>query len=209
MIIYGTGSKKFGIKPLRGIKCENCESNQMHITGYSKYVHIFWIPLFPVSKKIFTICGNCEEELPKKHIPKRTLDRIKLEKSGFKIPFYLFSGSLIILALIFWGMYSIDAHDKEFASNMANVQPNDVLVFKNDDETYYFGEVQEVKNDTLHINFCNYIYEGGAPSEYSYNKEKNKVGDFYNRKIFYMSQKNIDSLYSAGDIYDLYRENDD
>ncbi|MFY0604087.1 MAG: hypothetical protein JXQ93_09060 [Flavobacteriaceae bacterium] len=209
MIIYGTGAKNFGAKKLKGVKCENCESSKMYITGYCQYAHIFWIPLFPTSKKIFTICENCEEELPKKYIPKKTMDRIKLEKSGFKTPIYLFSGLIIITMLIFYGIYSSNKHDEEVAKNIANLESKDVLVFKNDDDTYSFGKVEKVRNDTVFLSFSNYIFEGGSPSKYDYNREKQKVSDFYDVETYYFFQKTIDSMYSVGEIYDLFREEND
>lgn len=105
MIIYGTGSKNLGTKKLQGTKCSNCESTDMHVQAISRYASIFWIPIFPFSKKLFSICNHCKQTLTKKEMPQQLKDKVELEKSNFSTPFYLYIGLALILAFIGWFMY--------------------------------------------------------------------------------------------------------
>lgn len=102
MIIYGTGSKNLGTKKLQGAKCQNCESTDMYVQAISRYVDIFWIPIFPFSKKMFSICNHCKQTLTKKEMSQQLKDKVELEKSSFSTPFYLFIGLAIIVTFIGW-----------------------------------------------------------------------------------------------------------
>lgn len=206
MIIYGTGTKNLGTKRLQGVKSPYDETRDIEIIGIAKYAHIFWIPLFPYSKKVFPYCPATDTEIAKADITPKMADRIKEAKKSMKSPVYLFAGIIIIGLLIGYLAYDDYQHDQEFAKNITDVKATDVLVFKNDDGTYSFGKISTVINDTIFLNFSNYVYEGGTPSEYSLEKEKKGVEDFYNEEIYFFLKPTIDSMYQAGEIYDLYRK---
>ena len=123
-----------------------------------------------------------------------------------KTPVYLFAGLIILALLIAYLSYDNYQDEQQFAKNITNVKATDVLVFKNNDNTYSFGKVSTVIEDTIYLQISNYVYEGGTPSEYRLNKEKRDVEDFYNDEIYYFLKQTIDSMYQAGEIYDLYRQ---
>ena len=209
MIIYGTGTKDLGSKKIPGATCTSCESQNVSIVGVAKYFDVFWIPMFPYSKKVYPVCTNCDLVIDKQDIDQRTENKIKLEKKTFKIPFYLFSGLMIISCIILYSMYADFEHDKEISNNISNLQIEDVVVFENDDKTYSFGKVTEIVSDTIFFSFSNYVFEGTTPTESDYFMEKMKVTDFYNNEeIYYYFQPTIDSLYNDGLIEDIYRKND-
>jgi len=205
MIIYGTGAKDLGSKKIPGAICPSCESQNVSIVGIAKYFDVFWIPMFPYSKKVHPVCTNCDLVIDKADIDQRTANKINLEKKSFKIPFYLFSGLIIIACIILYGIYTSFEHDKEIADNLKNLQPNDVLVFENDDKTYSYGKIITISADTLFFNFSNYVFEGGSPDEDHYLTDKEKYSDFYNAETYYYFQNTLDSLYNTGDIFDLYK----
>ncbi len=100
MIIYGTGSKDLGEKFIPNEKCPHCgEYNKIHVHGIARYFDVFWVPIFPFSKKIEVFCHGCENEIKKQLISTSLQNKIDLEKSSFKLPVYLFSG-LIVIGLI-------------------------------------------------------------------------------------------------------------
>jgi len=205
MIIFGTNTKLLGKKRIPGEKCPSCESKEVYLIGLAKYTHIFWIPIFPYSKKAQPICSNCDLEINKKDIPQRMINKIRLEKKIFKIPIYLYIGSVVIASLLYYGVYASNKHYEEVAGNIKNLNSKDVVVFKNNDRTYSFGKVTDIKSDTIFFNFSNYAYEGGSLSEADYNAERLKVKDFYNPEEYFLLQKYIDSLFDLNEIHDLYR----
>lgn len=208
MIIYGTGTKNLGTKRIPGVKSPYDETQDIEIIGVAKYAHIFWIPLFPYSKKVYPYCPSSQIEIHKNDIPQRTVDKIKEVKKTMKTPVYLYAGLIILALLIGYLAYDDYEHEKQFAKNITDIKATDVLVIKNEDATYSFAKVSTVIEDTVFFNLSNYVYEGGTPSEYRLNKEKRDVEDFYNEEIYYFLKQTIDSLYEVGDIYDLYRLNE-
>ena len=116
MLVYGTGTKELGIKRIQGAKCPACESQSVHVIGKASYFHIFWIPILPYSKKVYPFCTNCDLEINKQDIDQRTVDKIKQEKKGVKIPIYLFSGIILIALLITYLINDTIQHEKKVAN---------------------------------------------------------------------------------------------
>lgn len=207
MIVYGTGSKDLGTQKIQGAKCPNCESNEIYVNAVSRYADVFWIPIFPFSKKFFSVCQNCEQVLEKKEMPQQLKDKVDMEKHHFKTPFYLFSGLIIIALLIGYGIYSSYQHDQEMAENVTHIEANDIMVFKEGAEEYSFAKVVEVKNDTIFIQVGQYSYEGGysAPSKSEFNSKAATVSDFYSESIDYILQADIDDLYEKEELVEIYK----
>lgn len=207
MIIYGTSSKDLGTRKLQGAKCPNCEATEIHAQAVSRYADVFWIPIFPYSKKLFTVCGNCQQVLEKKQMPAQMKDKLEMEKHHFKTPFYLFSGLIIIALLIGFGVYSSNKHDADIAENVKHLATDNVIVFKEKSKEYSFAKVFEVRNDTIIVNYGQYVYEGGysAPSESEFNSKKATVTKFYAEDLSFYLQSEIDSLYAKGEIVEIYK----
>lgn len=204
MIVYGTGSKDLGTRKIQGAKCPNCESNEIYVNAISRYADVFWIPIFPFSKKFFSVCQNCEQVLEKKEMPQQLKDKVDMEKHHFKTPFYLFSGLIIIALLIGYGIYASSQHDKEIEESVSNLQPKEVIMFK-EGSAYSFAKVEAHSNDTIYIKYSNYTLSGHEPSRAEFIEESNKDDDFFNNDIYYHTQQQIDSLYSSGDIIEIFK----
>jgi hypothetical protein len=205
MIVYGTGTKKLGTKRIPGEKSPHDETKDIEITGIAKYAHVFWVPLFPYAKKVYAYCPSTQFEIDQSLLSQRATDKIRDAKKTMKIPIYLFSGIVLLALFIGYLVYDDHQHDQEFAKNITDVKATDVLVFKNEDRSYSFGKVSTVIGDTIYLNFSNYVYEG-VPTEYSVKREKSNVEDFYSDELYYFLKQTIDSMYQAGEIYDLYRQ---
>ncbi len=62
LLFFGTRSSKIGTHKLRNVTCPNCDSqNTLIVSTYSNYLHLFWIPLFPMYKSYIATCTNCNE----------------------------------------------------------------------------------------------------------------------------------------------------
>lgn len=205
MIIYGTSSKNLGSRKIQGAKCPNCEATEIHAQATSSYVTLFWIPIFPYRKKFNIECKSCMQVLEKKQMPQQLKDKLALEKGHFKTPFYLFSGLIIVALLIGIAFYLSGQHDKKLAENVRNLEPKDIIVFKEKSKEYSFMKVVEVRNDTIMINYGQYAYEGRKPSASTIAKERAGKTDFFNTELYFLVQKQIDSFHTTGDIVEIYK----
>ncbi|WP_430412699.1 hypothetical protein [Kordia sp.] len=204
MIVYGTSSKDLGTRKIQGAKCPNCEASGIYVNAISRYATVFWIPVFPYTKKYFSVCKNCEQVLQKKEMPQQLKDKLEMEKHHFKTPFYLFSGLIIIVLFIGYAFYASGKHDEELTKNVNNLQAKDIIVFKVSSKEYTFAEVDEHSNDTIYMKYSNYSYEGRKPSENTFKKERESVDVFFDDSIYFFTQKGIDSLYTKGEIVEIY-----
>ena len=155
MIVYGTGSKDLGTRKLQGVKSPNCENSDIYATAVAKYAHIFWIPLFPYSKKYFTTCEGTGEVLEEKDMPQQLKDKLALEKHHFKTPFYLFSGLILIALIAAYAVYASYEHDKEMAENVTHIEANDIMVFREGSEEYSLYFLINI----IHVNLSQGIYK--------------------------------------------------
>lgn len=205
MIIYGTGTKDLGTKKLSGAKCSNCQSSNMHIHGAARYFSLFWIPVFPFSKKLVVFCDDCQRVFNKKELDTSTKDKLGFEKKSFKIPTTLFSGVMIIAAFVLYALYDGYQKNQSLGKELKSLSAGQVIVFSESSNSYSFGKVSEVAGDTIFINFSNYVYEGGVPTHSRYLKEKNSVRDFYQSQLRYYLQSDLDSLYAVDKIERIYK----
>jgi len=65
--IYGTGTTRLITTPLPTLPCAYCGTQgQLSVTVFSRYVSLFWIPVFPFGKISVTVCAHCKQTLTSK-----------------------------------------------------------------------------------------------------------------------------------------------
>ncbi len=97
MIIFGTRTKVLANRSQSAIgNCAYCGTAQsLFAYRQVKYIHIFWIPLFPYASESFTMCTHCMELSYQREIDPQTLQSIS---SGTirKTPIGYFAGLVLI-----------------------------------------------------------------------------------------------------------------
>lgn len=200
MIIYGTGGSELGAKELDHETCPSCgEKGQLVIEGISKYFSLFWIPVFPYSKKIFTSCVACQKEIPKEQYSRELQTRISTEKSNFKFPLTNFAGIFIIGLIVTWAIYQSKQHDDFVENRIENLEPGDILTLKESSSEYYFLVVEERLDDIIFFKYSNYFLDQKpAMSDYSDGLRNNE--DFLDTTSYMFVQEELDSIYATGDL---------
>lgn len=70
IFFFGTGTSIISSFELAGVSCVNCGTrNSVFITVYSRYLHLFWIPVLPMGKNSMSKCGHCQQVLEAKQMP--------------------------------------------------------------------------------------------------------------------------------------------
>jgi hypothetical protein len=99
-IVYG--KKKFFIRIFEPLfyKCPYCDSeNSTEVFIYSRYFHIFWIPVFPIRKVAVAKCTECDTLRPEERFGPKLTEHLKEELKNIKHPFYSWT-LLILLCLL-------------------------------------------------------------------------------------------------------------
>jgi antitoxin component YwqK of YwqJK toxin-antitoxin module len=99
MIIYGTGEKKLASQQTTKARCPQCGKQEITFHFFKKYAHLFWIPAFPIGSRQLAYCESCGASY-QESIPASLRLDLENAKSRTSYPFYLFSGSaLVVLAI--------------------------------------------------------------------------------------------------------------
>jgi len=101
MIIFGTRTKVLTGKSQPAIgNCDYCGTAQS-LFAYKqiKYFHIFWIPIFPYSTQIITICNHCKKLSYQSEINPQTLQSLSA-RTIRKTPIGYFAGLMLIGLLV-------------------------------------------------------------------------------------------------------------
>lgn len=190
MIVYGWNAKNIKQAPLENYECTQCQQKQSVIVFFVKYVHLFWIPVFPFKKTAVIVCTHCKHETEEKAITLGTKDSIQQLKSAVPIPKYLFSGlALIIVAIAYFTYQGIQDSERE-QSYLNDPKPGDIYLMKSEKEktpyNYFLMKVRKVEDDSLWVSYSSFNYNGMVtkldPKDGFYNvmlsMHKNGIKDF-------------------------------
>lgn len=102
MIIFGVRNKllKNPVAQPMLLHCDYCQSgNTVQAYWMIKYLHIFWIPMFPYGKQTITVCTHCKKTKYPQEFTQNDLQQ--LQTVGYpKTPLKYYTG-LILIGLFF------------------------------------------------------------------------------------------------------------
>lgn len=167
MLIFGTRSKVVDGPALQGQSCPNCGHGTCVSFGAIRYFHIFWIPVFPFSKKVGLQCANCKHTALGKDVPDMVQDPIRSDVFSRNKTLPLFTGSVLIAGIIAFGAYSVEQDDKRELAYVEDPIVSDVYVmdfsqvFDDVEPGYRFGvmRVEAVNASTIELSVSNYGYD--------------------------------------------------
>lgn len=100
MIIFGTRSKVLSGSTATA-NCDYCSSTQtVRLSFVLRYFHIFWIPMFPLSKTGVSQCSHCKQTLYANQMPNALKLVYEEEKKKVKTP-WVYRFRLILIGLFF------------------------------------------------------------------------------------------------------------
>ena len=101
MIIFGTREAQGGNKALSGHSCQYCDTKEsLSVSVRAAYFHIFWIPVFPYRKKVYTVCRHCNQYLSRNEMPPDLVAKATRITADIGTRWYHFAG-LILIGLLF------------------------------------------------------------------------------------------------------------
>ncbi len=105
MIIYGFREKPFKVLELLEERCRNCDNEKQVVYLFCRYVHIYWIPFFPIKKVARVQCQHCKAVKEENEMNAQEREIVNNIKKDSKFPKKYFAGLIIILALIIVPMF--------------------------------------------------------------------------------------------------------
>lgn len=103
-IFYGSRASKLkSTYSLDRSICPYCESKgTLNVSSYGRYAHVFFIPLFPLSKKKIIECSHCKTSYHPKDLSPETQEEILRTETSYpsKRPIWHGCGCLLIIGII-------------------------------------------------------------------------------------------------------------
>ncbi|MEL7531882.1 MAG: hypothetical protein AAFN10_11265 [Bacteroidota bacterium] len=200
MIIYGTsGAKDLRAQRFHGVECPNCQTpDALEAGAYSRYAHVYWIPLFSIGKSTQTVCTHCGTEFKTKQLPLNMQNRLTDMKSDIKIPIWHFTGLGVIACLIAWGVFQSNQNDADNLVYIQNPQVDDYYEVKTD-EGYSLLKVAAVTDDSVALRYNEYVTNklsglGDLKEDYRFSQE-----------VMMLSKSDLQDLFEEGEIRDVDR----
>jgi hypothetical protein len=200
MIIYGSKATTINSTHLIVEKCSNCQTQGSIIIGvYSKYAHIFWIPMFPIGKVGLSQCEHCKQVLKVKEMPADIKSQYHQLSAQSKVPMWQFAGLLIVGLIIVYSIITGNVEKKNEKQYLQIPLSGDVYEFKTKLGNYSTWILKNVTKDSLGISLNNYAITKST-GFYKIEKPEN-----YSDSIVWISKADVSKMYSEGRIYSILR----
>ena len=202
MIIYGRKATQVATESITD-KCPNCGTlNNIQMTVFQKYAHIFWIPFFPIGKTGVTQCAHCKQVLQKKEFTGSLSSSYETLKTNSKTPIWTFSGLALLSALVIWGVISSKEKDEKNAKLILMPQKGDIYEIKKDYKEYTLYKVDNVAGDTVFI----LVNQYGTNKISGLSDLKNKGEEAFNQEPLPFMKTELKEMLEKGEIIDIDRK---
>ena len=202
MIIYGTNGAHMRTTPLPGVACPGCTaSNTLQLSVFSRYVHLYWVPLFPLNKPTVARCGHCQQTWEGKAISAELRAPALALKQATRIPLWHWSGVAAVVTFMGWGALESTRSNREGTAYLAQPQVGDIYTVRatDDDPNYSLLKVVAVKGPTVDVVPNDYQIDNSHPIE-ALNAPAN-----YNKESFPLTQFELQIMRNKGQLTDVDR----
>lgn len=150
-LIHGIRRKVLRGELLPGqcVKCGN--EGGMQLMVVQPYVHLFWLPLFPLTKRARWRCMLCDHEVKQSGMPDHAKAIFPVLKGQVCTPWWTFTGVVLLAAPLVLGVRSMMAHEDEQEGYLTQPQVGDVWTMKLGHKHYTLQRVEEVRSDSVFV----------------------------------------------------------
>ncbi|MGG9962884.1 zinc-ribbon domain-containing protein [Ferruginibacter sp. SUN106] len=203
MIIYGNKATKTGHQSLFNSKCSHCGTKgSLEMYTFSRYFHIFWIPVFPYRKEAVTQCNHCKQVLKKKEFSADLLSDYEEMKVNTKTPYWQFIGLLLFIFLIIAVVNSIREDNKRDIAYLTTPKTGDIYEIYTVGEGYTLYKVSDVKTDSVYVIFNK--YQSNKKSGLNQSK-MTEAGSFIEEEYLPIAKKDLLKMKDKGEIEGVRR----
>lgn len=177
MIIYGTNGAHLHTAPLPGLACPSCATPEaLQLSVFSRYVHIYYVPVLPYSRPAVTQCLHCQQAWDEKALPAAIRPEVQAFKKQFRAPIWHWTGVFLLVVGIVWASVASSRDDKANAAFLAAPRAGDIYTVheKEGDPNYSLlkvvsaeGNLVELVANQYQVNNSHPIHDLNAPAKYS------------------------------------------
>lgn len=213
MIFFGSKGKVIAGEVVQGVQCPSCQHSEHASFGIMKYFHLYWIPTFLTSKKAGVECTHCKHTLVGDELPAHLAEQIKdgVFTTGKTLP--MFSGLIIICALIMMGTYAVQQDKAREAAYAAQPAVNDYYVvkltdiFEEADAEYPYGlmRITDVSSTGVEMQVANVAYNKASGVQSDIRQGKASADTLYGPETLVIELADLQHLNDSGAVYSIER----
>ncbi len=130
MIVFGTRGKESSSTNIPELRCTSCGNSGLNASTVFRYFHIYWIPMFPTSRKLITTCPHCQHAVVGQDDASKDRFAASAQSRIAPYPAYLFIGLLLLAALGGYIVYDEQQSAAKSISYLETPAVNDLFVVK-------------------------------------------------------------------------------
>lgn len=201
MIIYGTNGTHLRTDALPSPACPACGTgNALRTSIFSRYAHVYWIPLFPYQKVAVVQCGACGWDTTAP--PTELAPAVRDLKEQVNYPFWTWSG-LAALALLLLGGYFLSIRDhRQDEALLESPRSGDIYTVRSDSantHAYSLLKVRRVSGNSVEL-LANKFQTGDSNPFPELDK-----GGCYNSEPFIITRLDLQIMRKKGELTDVDR----
>ncbi|PJJ60917.1 hypothetical protein [Hymenobacter chitinivorans] len=208
MIIYGTNGslvRTVGAEP--ELACPACTTPRaMRLSVFSRYLHVYWIPLLPYTKPAVAQCTRCGGAWEASELPpgagevQQALRRLKKET---RAPWWQWSGLAVLGAGLGWGLLANNQDERDTAAYVAAPQVGDVYTIRSADSTghaqYSLLKVVGAQGNGVELVANEYVTDDAHPLQQLNFPER------YAQESFPLTNLDLRIMLNKGELTDVDR----
>ncbi|MDO7853767.1 hypothetical protein [Hymenobacter convexus] len=205
MILYGYKGAHVRTAPLPGVACPFCAAaDTLHVSLFSRYAHIYYIPLFPFAKPVVAACANCNLSWDNKALPPALREPIRAAKQATRMPLWTWSGTALLAVGLGWAALAGARDDRENQAYLTAPHVGDIYTVraKADDNAYSLLKVVGVQGSTVEVVANEYTIDNSHPIDQLNEPAK------YSKEPFSLGQFELKIMQNKGQLTDVDRLGD-
>ncbi|WP_426060245.1 hypothetical protein [Hymenobacter sp. B1770] len=202
MIVYGTNGAHVRTTLLPGVNCPSCAAAEtLQLSLFSRYVHIYWVPVLPYSKPVVAQCGHCQRAWEGKELPAEVQESARGFKKETRAPLWHWSGLALIAIFIAWAVVASSQDARANADYLAAPRPGDIYTVRSDEDQsiYSLLKVVSAKGNAVELVANKFEVNDNHPIG------KLNSADKYSKESFSLTQFELQIMQNKGQITDVDR----
>ena len=186
---------------IEGYNCDSCNTKTtLNLLVKGGFVSVFFLPILPLKKDYLLNCDNCKKSVPKKSLNYTEKEKVDnaFKNTTYKIPFFHFTGFIILLVILGFAIYTGIEVTKEEKLRIQKPEIGDIYRV-NTGSAYTTFKVNKISNDSVSV-FLNDIQVNNYDQIEDIDISKN-----YN-KLHLFSKHELLNMFNENTIYQIDRE---
>lgn len=201
MIIYGINGTHLLTTALPHEPCPACNvPGHLAVSVFSRYFHIYAIPLLPYSKPVAIQCQRCQQVWDDA-VPAALQTPIRELKRDARAPWWHWVGLVLVGLGIAWGVTTSTRNAQQDDTYLKSPQAGDIYTVRDDENAtdYSLLKVVSAKGNTVEVVANEYSINNSEPLQ-----ELNAPFR-YSKESFSLTLLELQIMHNKGQLTDVHR----